>query len=111
MSRLRKKAETGEELLKEKNINLEAADIALTEIGEGIDGLHEAYLKLFHGLNALFEEFPNLYDEMKKVIKFPDEAEAQDVAEMKVDFEDIRNHYKDADYLATILDLYEGGKK
>lgn len=109
MSRLKKQAaETGEDLLKEKNINLEAADIALDEIGQGIDELHSAYLKLFHGLNSLYEEFPNLYDEMKRVIKFPDDSEAQDVAEMKVDFEDIRTHYKDAEYLANILDLYKG---
>lgn len=108
MTRLKKVvAESSENLLKERNINIEAADIALDEIGEAIDELHASYLKLFHGLSSLYEEFPNLYDEMKKVIKFPDEAEAQDVAEMKVDFEDIRDHYKDAEYLATILDLYE----
>lgn len=108
MSRLRKQAADNEELLKEKNINLEAADIALDEIGQGIDELHAAYLKLFHGLNSLYEEFPNLYDEMKRIIKFPDDSEAQDVAEMKVDFEDIRSHYKDEEYLANILDLYRG---
>lgn len=106
MSRLRKTANS-EDLLRERNIDIEAADIALDEIGRGIDDLHEAYLKLFHGLSALYEEFPKLYDEMKKVIKFPDEAEARDVAEMKVDFEDIRSHYKDEEYLANILNLYE----
>ena len=112
MTRLRKMADkTPEEMLQEKNINIEAAEAALAEMGEGIDQLHDAYLKLFHGLNALYKEFPNLYDEMKKVVKFPDEAEAQDVAEMKVDFEDIRTHYKDAGYLADILDLYEGDVK
>ena len=102
ISRLKKRAGTSEDLLKERNINIEAADIALDEIGQGIDELHGAYLKLFHGLSALYEEFPNLYDEMKKVIKFPDEAEARDVAEMKVDFEDVRSHYKDEEYLANI---------
>ena len=61
---------------------------------------------MFHGLNALYEEFPKLYDEMKKVIKFPNDKDAQDVAQMKVDFERIREHYKDEEYLAGILDLY-----
>lgn len=108
MSRLRKIAASTEELLKERDINLEAADIALDEIGEGIDDLHAAYLKLFHGLSSLYEEFPNLFNEMKRIIKFPDESSAQEAAEMKVDFDDIRDHYKDEGYLAEILDLYKG---
>ncbi|AEO93758.1 gp500 [Bacillus phage G] len=108
MSRLKKLAVSSEELLRERDINVEAADIALNEIGEGIDELHAAYLKLFHGLSSLYEEFPKLYDEMKKVIKFPDESAARDVADMKVDFEDIRAHYKDEQYLANILNLYDG---
>ena len=106
MSRLKKIVE-GEDIFEKQNeVNLEAANIALDEISKSIDALHEVYLKLFHGLNALYNEFPKLYDEMKKVVKFPDERIAQDVAEMKVDFEDIREHYNDPQYLADILDLY-----
>ena len=48
MTRLKKIADQkGEELLRERNINLETADIALEEIGKSIDDLHEAYLNCF----------------------------------------------------------------
>lgn len=107
MKRLIRKAAEENLNEKEKEVDLEASKIALDEIENGIEGLNKAYEKLFHGLSALYEEYPKLYDSMKKVVKFPDEKEAQDVAEMRIDFDDIRDHYDDPEYLSTTLELYD----
>lgn len=107
MKRLIRKADGVEEATKEKEINLEAADMALDTISSAIDELYESYLKLFKGLNSLYEEYPKLYDAMKVVVKFPDDRDAQTAAEMKVDFEDVLSHYQDEEYLSQILNLHQ----
>lgn len=91
----------------EKEVDLEAADAALDAIGGAIDQLYDSYLQLFKGLNSLYKEYPKLYDAMKMVVKFPNDKDAETAAEMKKDFDDIRSHYQDQDYLANILNLHK----
>jgi hypothetical protein len=94
----------------EKEVNLEAADAALDAIGGAIDELYDSYLNLFKGLNSLYEEYPKLYDAMKMSVKFPNDKDAQTAAEMKVDFDDVRSHYQDEQYLSNILNLHQEDK-
>lgn len=108
--RLIKKADSIEEVKNESEINLEAADMSLDAIEQAIDQLYDSYLQLFKGLNSIYEEYPKLYDAMKKVVKFPTDRDAQTVAEMKVDFEDVKEHYKDEEYLSNILNLHDSDK-
>jgi hypothetical protein len=108
MTRLKKVAEelSQQALGEEKEADIEAAKMSITQIRDSINEVHEAYLRLFNNLNSIYQEYPKLYDTLKKVVRFPNEHDAEDIAEMKVDYDDIMDHFDDEQYLATTLNLY-----
>lgn len=94
----------------ERELDLDAAQVALEEIQNIINEMHDDYLKLFTGLNSLYKEYPKLYDEIKKIVKFPNERSAQDISDMKQVFDELLSHYQDDEYLASVLNLYRKSK-
>lgn len=68
-----------------------------------IDEVVDSYHRLFESLNGLAQRYKGLYDELKLVVKFPNEKDAEDVAKMRDYFEEMMEHFEDRAYLAEII--------
>ena len=111
-SRLKKKAEdvvpnTEKELKEDAELDVEGAKMAVEALNSTVNQMFKLYKKLFLELNSLYEEYPSLYDEMKKIVRFPNEDNAQDIVDMKKDLEYLSSHYQDTTYLAQIIDVFD----
>jgi hypothetical protein len=111
MKRLRKFSEElpkNDEMLKQDaQLDVEGAKVAVRAINNSVDEIYDLYKKLFLQLNSLYEEYPSLYDEIKKIVRFPTEDDAQDIVNMKEDLEFISTHYEDTEYLSQIIDIFK----
>ena len=102
MKRLKKKAQE-EDVLKEREVDLEVARKSIDSLDISIDSVIEEYKNLFTKLNSIAEEYPKIYDQLKKLVKFPTEYDTRDVVKMKTDLETIKERYEDDEYLSGVI--------
>lgn len=113
MRRLRKVADPVDEKmnmpedLQENQPSIEEAQQLVNESYQKIVNLVDSYKSMYESLNLLAKKYPKLYDDIKLVVKFPNEKDAEDIVEMKNNFEDLLEHYQDAEYLKSIIGLPE----
>ena len=94
MKRLQKKADNVED------ISVEFAEKAIEGIDLAIENILESYKELFNRLNTLYEEYPRLHKNIVRVVKFPNEYDIREVAEMQVNLNKVKNRLlQDKDYL------------
>lgn len=82
---------------------LDNAREVLEEVQRAVNAVHQSYVELFSNLNSLAENQKGLYDELKMVVRFPDERDAKGVSDMKEDLEELMSHYDDDGYLRDTL--------
>lgn len=102
MNRLKRIAEENN-ILKERDLDLEVARKAIDSLEGSIDNVIDEYKNLFTKLNSIYEEYPKLYEQLKKLIKFPTEYDTRDVVSMKSDLQQIKERYEDDEYLAGVI--------
>lgn len=68
-----------------------------------IESVVESYHQMFETLNKMSSKYKGLYDELKMVVKFPNEKDAEKIGVMRDHFNDVAEHYKDEHYLAGII--------
>lgn len=112
LRRLLKKADEvkpqNEQMLSEDaELDVEGAKLAVGALNSTVDEIFDLYKKLFEELNSLYDEYPSLYNEMKKIVRFPNENNAQDIVDMKKDLEYLSSHYQDTKYLAQVIDVFK----
>jgi hypothetical protein len=102
VNRLKKLAEEND-ILKERNIDLEVAKKAIDSLDGTIDNIINEYKNLFTKLNSISEEYKPMYEQLKKLIKFPTEYDTRDIVKMKTDLNTIKERYEDNEYLAGVI--------
>lgn len=95
MKRLIKKADIEE--------SISSVNTIFDRIDEASDGLKDIYYSLFDNLNALYESYPEIYEQMKMIVKLPDNADAQNVVSFNNDLHMALEHFRDPAYLESYL--------
>ena len=93
MKRLRRQANSAEDVKK-----------LLSRIDEASGQLKDSYYALFDNLNALFETYPKLYEEIQMTVKLPTNDDAENVVKFDQDLRDILIHFEDDSYLDSYID-------
>lgn len=105
-----KQVETSEEFnappgLDKAEPSLEEARQFAQEAGQKIDAVVNSFHDLYESLNAIADKYPGLYDELKLVCKFPNEHDAEDIAQMNEAFDSMQEHLSDDSYLGNMIGL------
>lgn len=82
----------------------EAAQI-VEEARVAIEDVVESYRKLFDSLNRMSSKYKGLYDELKMVVRFPNEKDAEKIGVMRDHFNEVSDHFEDEHYLAGIIGI------
>jgi septation ring formation regulator EzrA len=94
MKRLKKKA------IDRNELNLEVAEKSLEGIEVAIENILDSYKELFNRLNSLHEEYPRLHKNIIRLVRFPNEYDIRDIADMQLDLKKVKSRYdSDKDYL------------
>jgi hypothetical protein len=92
MNRLIKKARSEEEL--------DLAKKSIDGIEKSIDNILEEYKELYNRLNTLYKKYPKLHKNIVRTVKFPDQYDIRELADMEIGLDKIDQRFKkDEDYL------------
>lgn len=107
MSRLRK-IKAAEELSisspNEVAEDTKDAQILIERIDEASNNLKDTYYILFDNLNALFDAYPDVYNQLKMLVKLPDNSKAEEIMTFYNDMKAALEHFKDAQYLSSYIE-------
>lgn len=90
---------TTEELSQETTVIIDI----LNRINNVSDDIKSCYYSLLDNLNALNKDYPNVYNELKLIVKLPTKQEISDVAEKRDDMHEALQYLTDKDFLNGIL--------
>lgn len=83
--------------------DLHNASAKILEIRQSATDLLEVYKKLFEDLNDLYNEFPNLYQEIQRVVQLPTNNDAQGVTNFYEDLLQELELLKSSENLEKVL--------
>ena len=86
-----------------KNNDSKIAIDLLERINNSVDDIRDTYYSLLDNLNAINESYPNLYNELKQIVKLPDEVEIKEIVEMQQDVKDAVAYLQDPNFLNGII--------
>lgn len=95
MKRLIKKADMAEDI---SNVNT-----IFDRIDEASNNLKDIYYSLFDNLNALYESYPEIYEQMKMIVNLPDNSDAENIVSFNNDLHMALEHFRDPAYLESYL--------
>jgi vacuolar-type H+-ATPase subunit E/Vma4 len=75
----------------------------LERINNSVDDIRDTYYSLLDNLNAVNESYPNLYNELKQLVKLPDEVEVREIVEMQEDVKNAVKYLQDPNFLDGII--------
>lgn len=75
----------------------------LERINTSVDDIRDTYYSLLDNLNAINESYPNLYTELKQLVKLPDENEIREIVDMQKDVKDAVKYLQDPNFLNGII--------
>ena len=101
MSRLRKikAAELGTFM----NEDTKDAQQLIERIDEASNNLKDTYYVLFDNLNSLFDSYPDIYNQLKMLVKLPDNERAEEIMTFYNDMKEALEHFKNPQYLSSYI--------
>lgn len=75
----------------------------LERINTSVDDIRDTYYSLLDNLNAINESYPNLYTELKQLVKLPDENEIREIVDMQKDVKGAVKYLQDPNFLNGII--------
>jgi len=75
----------------------------LDRIESSSANLKDIYYSLFDNLNALYSEFPSIYQQMEMSVKLPTNQDAMNIVTLSNDLKESITRFKDPQYLASYL--------
>jgi hypothetical protein len=83
--------------------DMSAVKTLLGRIDEASSNLKDVYYALFDNLNALYESYPDLYQEIEMTVKLPKNEDALNVVQFDNDLHGILEHFQDEQYLSSYV--------
>lgn len=84
--------------------DMHEASAKILEIRQSATDLLDVYKKLFEDLNDLYNGYPNLYQEIQRVVKLPTNEDANDVTTFYKDLLQELELLKNPENLQKVLD-------
>lgn len=112
MSRLKKKAEEVDNAVEQvnepqeeqvSNANFDTVKNLLDRIDSGAEDIKANYYSLLENLNALYADYPGVYNEMKVMVKLPVKNDVSNIAKFKDDVDRAVQMLKDDNFLSGIV--------
>ena len=95
-------------LLKQaEEMEVNEAQNLVQRINTANDNLKQAYFVLFENLNALASGFPDLYNALKKDVKFPENDEIREFTDLYTALNQVLPMFMDVNYLKTYVGVKE----
>ena len=86
-----------------KNVN-DAKDL-LNRINKSCENIKDDYYILLDNLNAIYSSYPNLYNELKQVVKLPNDKDIKNVVDLNNSMESMINQYlSNNEFLQNIIE-------
>ena len=84
--------------------NLNNIDELLNKVKNSCQNIKDNYYVLLDNLNAIYIDYPNIYNEIKQIVKLPNDNNIKDVANMEKNMSDIIEKYlSNKDYLQSVI--------
>ena len=84
--------------------NTNNAKAKILEIIQSSDELVEIYMKLYQDLTDLYNEFPNIYEELQRVVKLPTNEDAQNISDFNKDIKRELQYLNDQNFMQYVMD-------
>lgn len=75
----------------------------ILEIINNSDALLKVYLDLYQDLNDLYNDYPNVYGEIQRVVKLPTNDDADEVTNFNRDLKQELQYLNDEDFLQSVM--------
>lgn len=99
--------ETNEEINQEENLvndtNFEIVKNLLQRIGNNAEDIKSTYYVLLENLNALNKDFPDVYNELKVMVKLPNKNNITDISNFKEDMSKAEQMLCDQTFLSGLI--------
>lgn len=75
----------------------------LNRIQQSGNDIRDAYYILLDNLNALYKDYPGVYNELKVMVKLPDKKQVENIAQLELDIEKAIQYLSDPNFLNGLL--------
>ena len=89
--------------LAQENTNEKEAIQLLDRIKDSSSALKDTYYVLFDNLNALYQTFPTIYQEIQQVVKLPNNKDAEQIVAFNNDLTRTLAKFEDKTYLSSFM--------
>jgi len=90
--------------IKAMNEDTKDAQQLIERIDEASNNLKDTYYVLFDNLNALFDSYPDIYNQLKMLVKLPDNDRAEEIMLFYKNMKKALEHFKDPQYLSSYIE-------
>ena len=82
----------------------QALDDILDKIETAADNLKDIYYVLFDNLNAIYDSYPEIYEQLQMIIKLPTNDDAEEIVAFNNDIKSALSHFRNKSYVNSYLE-------